>query len=49
MNGSAELTRSLKLWHIVVIGLGYMAPMAVLIRLASLPKKQGGMFLPLTQ
>ncbi|MFM1651623.1 APC family permease [Brevibacillus sp. B_LB10_24] len=26
---TAELKRSLKLWHIVVIGLGYMAPMAV--------------------
>ncbi len=26
---TAELKRSLKLWHIVVIGPGYLAPMAV--------------------
>lgn len=29
LNNQTELKRSLKLWHIVVIGLGYMAPMAV--------------------
>lgn len=49
MNGSAELTRSLKLWHIVVIGLGYMAPMAVFDTFGIVAEETGGMFLPLTQ
>ena len=29
MNHEPSLLKQLKLWHIVVIGLGYMAPMAV--------------------
>lgn len=29
MNHGPSLLKQLKLWHIVVIGLGYMAPMAV--------------------
>lgn len=29
LNKNAHLKRSLKLWHIVIIGLGYMAPMVV--------------------
>ncbi|MDH6351050.1 APC family permease [Brevibacillus sp. 1238] len=42
MNGSAELTRSLKLWHIVVIGLGYMAPMAVFDTFGIVAEETGG-------
>ncbi|MBG9567492.1 amino acid permease [Brevibacillus agri] len=42
MNGGAELTRSLKLWHIVVIGLGYMAPMAVFDTFGIVAEETGG-------
>ncbi|WP_432775482.1 APC family permease [Brevibacillus gelatini] len=42
MNGRAELTRSLKLWHIVVIGLGYMAPMAVFDTFGIVAEETGG-------
>lgn len=45
MNGRAELTRSLKLWHIVVIGLGYMAPMAVFDTFGIVSEETGG-FVP---
>ncbi|MGG0937437.1 APC family permease [Brevibacillus centrosporus] len=42
MNGTTELQRSLKLWHIVVIGLGYMAPMAVFDTFGIVAQETGG-------
>jgi len=42
VNGRAELTRSLKLRHIVVIGLGYMAPMAVFDTFGIVSGETGG-------
>lgn len=42
MNGKSELHRSLKLWHITFIGLGYMAPMAVFDTFGIVSEKTGG-------
>ncbi|MFD2368517.1 APC family permease [Brevibacillus sp. GCM10020057] len=42
MNGKTELHRSLKLWHVVVIGLGYMAPMAVFDTFGIVAEETGG-------
>jgi putrescine importer len=42
MKQQSELHRSLKLWHIVVIGLGYMAPMAVFDTYGIVAEETGG-------
>lgn len=42
MQQQSELHRSLKLWHIVVIGLGYMAPMAVFDTYGIVAEETGG-------
>ncbi|MVO99471.1 APC family permease [Paenibacillus lutrae] len=42
MNRPVELQRTLKLWHIVVIGLGYMAPMAVFDTYGIVSAETGG-------
>ncbi|MGX4586883.1 APC family permease [Paenibacillus chitinolyticus] len=42
MKPNMELQRTLKLWHIVVIGLGYMAPMAVFDTYGIVSEETGG-------